>query len=107
MSGGHGASGILRVGFEPQTKCTLIDLGFTHHGVLKLRRLAEEENEEASGHWVESTAVADFRRVKRMLDAVHDIEAGPLLPLVRQEDAIDVISYLLGHFWQSCPCPVH
>ena len=105
--GGHGAGGIFGICFDTQAEGSLIDLGLAHQGVLELCRLAKEENQETRGHGVERAAVADFSRVKCVFDAVHYIKAGPLLPFVRQKDAVDVISYLLCHYQQGSPCPAH
>ena len=72
-----------------EAESAFVFLFFGHEEVLDAGGFADDEDEEARGHGVESPAVADFSGIETAASDGDDIVRGHVLTFIDEEDAVD------------------
>ena len=68
-------------------------LVLAHQQVLDLGGAADDQHEQAGGHWIEGAAMADFFRVERPAGDGHDIVRGHIGRLVDEQHAAGAVLF--------------
>ena len=88
----HGAGDVAGVGAQPQLQPGAVGLGVVELKVHSLAGPAAEHRQNAGGHGVQRTAVAQLAGAEDAAQLGDDVKAGPLHRLIYDKDALHQLS---------------